>query len=423
MAGSRPARSHAGNSAGETIRKQVNAVSNMRAAGYDPEAFIIRERPTNRGDIAKAVQRFFDAPKPGVPIRSTAQLLASVPRAPIARQVQNSQGDVWASAKAAVRGGADSLPFSMADRISAAVLAARDAVNGQSLDASYDKRFAAEQAQDRYDQKIHPVARTVGTAVGTGAQFLLPGGAFVKGGTRIAEVAPILGRELAALAAIGGGAGVGEQAVSDYVTGKRSSFGDYAGSFVGGGIGAVVARDRSARTAGSVAGASTSIAQDLFNGRPVNWNAARESIAEAGALARVGGIAGQRWAEGRSIKTKEALGETGSRIRTILRGDRTASTAKSRLPLDKGYTIPDQRTVGKQYVESKFGRTARLSTAQKRAYAQPGLDYRVDHFLPKDVGASLGLPLGYFGSPFGREPADRFPQTWLSNGSLSNLFP
>ena len=53
----------------------------------------------------------------------------------------------------------------------------------------------------------------------------------------------------------------------------------------------------------------------------------------------------------------------------------------------KGYTYPDQRTGLGQLVESKFGEHADLSYRQRQAHAMMGPFYRVDHFLPNDVGS------------------------------------
>ena len=54
------------------------------------------------------------------------------------------------------------------------------------------------------------------------------------------------------------------------------------------------------------------------------------------------------------------------------------------------YTYPDQRTASNQMVESKFGIHAKLSDRQKEAYNQSDIDYRVDHFLPRDIAALYG---------------------------------
>ncbi len=74
--------------------------------------------------------------------------------------------------------------------------------------------------------------------------------------------------------------------------------------------------------------------------------------------------------------------------------------------------------------EQKFGRTARLSKGQKEAYALfgPG-DYRVDHFLPRDIGALYGDPMGVIGyhGALGADPRSRRSEVWLPDLRLSHL--
>ena len=48
--------------------------------------------------------------------------------------------------------------------------------------------------------------------------------------------------------------------------------------------------------------------------------------------------------------------------------------------------------------EQKSGPTARLSPAQLKALAEFGELYRVDHFLPRDVGAAVAFPFAELGA-------------------------
>ena len=162
-------------------------------------------------------------------------------------------------------------------------------------------------------------------------------------------------------------------------------------------------------------GAATSIAQDLFNGRPPSFNRAREAAQTGGVLGTIAGVAGRRWSDGLSNAVKEDLGEGFSRLRTAARGDTTAPGGKTREYLsDGGYTYPDQRsfrgTQPSQLVESKFGISAALSKRQKQAYRELP-NYRVDATLPKDVGAVAGLltamPWVSLGLQNPRRPSDQ----------------
>jgi len=149
----------------------------------------------------------------------------------------------WESTKAGFRGAADSLPFDAADYTAAAVRALVDAARHRDLRASFNKRFAAEKAQDRYDEANHPTARTVGKVAGTVAQVALPGSNIlgVARVARMAQAARALKSEQAVVAGIGGAVGVAAQGVSDIARGRPSSAADYAGSFVGGALGGAAA--------------------------------------------------------------------------------------------------------------------------------------------------------------------------------------
>jgi hypothetical protein len=53
--------------------------------------------------------------------------------------------------------------------------------------------------------------------------------------------------------------------------------------------------------------------------------------------------------------------------------------------------------------EQKFGRSIRrLRPNQQAALAQYGDRYRVDHFLPRDVGAAVAYPFALLGYQQGR---------------------
>jgi len=259
--------------------------------------------------------------------------------------------------------------------------------------------MTAEQARDRYDAAHYGTARTIGQVVGTGAQIAVlgPTEGLVNGGVRIAEATPLIAREIGMLGGAGALTGVGGQAVSDVIRGRPGSVGDYLGAATGGGAGALLSRGGLASYAGALDGGVTSMAQDLFNGRAPSIHRAREAALGGGVMGTVGGLIGRRGADILTRKRKEQLGEDFSRLRTWARGDKTIEGAKRREHLQGGgYTYPDQRTVGDALIESKFGLKARLSNRQRQAYNQLP-NYRIDHGLPRDVGAILGLPLAQFG--------------------------
>lgn len=302
---------------------------------------------------------------------------------------------------AGARGAQDALTFGLGDRLYAGGRAIVDTIHGADLRAAYGARMAVEQARDQYDAASYRAARTTGQVLGTGAQIaaLGPLEGLVLGGARIAQATPMVARELAVLGGVGSGVGVGAQALADQAHGRVSSVGDYVGSAVGGAVGGLAARGGRAGYAGAAGGAAASVAQDLANLRMPSVERARNAALVAGALGVVGGAAGRAWSDKLSNGTKEVLGEEASRLRTWAKGNRTAEGPKSREYLDGGgWTFPDQRTFRglkpAELVESKFGRSARLSKRQTQAFHQPDLNYRVDHVLPRDIGSAVGTLLG-----------------------------
>lgn len=316
--------------------------------------------------------------------------------APVVKRVAARTRD---EALAGGNGAQDAFTFGVGDRAYAGARALADAARGGDLARSYAHHYAGTQALDAYDEAHHSIARTVGQIAGTGAQIAALGAAegLLAGGARIKQATPLIMREIAAIGGGGVGVGVGGQAISDLANRHLSSSSDYAGAGVGGAAGALTARGGRAGHAGAAMGAATSLAQDAFNGRVPSIDNARRAALVGSALGTVGGLVGRGWSDKLSRKEKENLGEDFSRLRTWMRGDQTQPVGKAAEHLiGGGYTIPDQRTLGGELVESKFGRFAGLTRRQKQAYDQPLLNYRVDHTLPRDVGVFAGfLPSAY----------------------------
>lgn len=97
----------------------------------------------------------------------------------------------------------------------------------------------------------------------------------------------------------------------------------------------------------------------------------------------------------------------------------TGPNARAPQNVRGGRTIPDHISTDKannelEVVEAKFGPTARLSPRQREAYAGGVENYRVDHFLPQDIGATLGAVFGKAGGvifPPGQKPSTAKPKT------------
>ena len=327
-------------------------------------------------------------------------------------------------ARAAAEGFADGLTFGLDDQAAAGVHAVADWFGGKPIRAAYKQRIAEQHASDAYDAAHYGAARTAGTI----ATVLIPGGelgalarfagkvptvarlggrvlqtagkwgaAEAKLVRRIPEVTRLAGRERAAIGVAGAGGGVLGQGVSDVMQGRLSSPRDYGGAAIGGMAEALAATRGRPSQAAALGGATTSLAQDALNRRPFSVaNAAKAASASSLLSSTAGKIAARKAAQA-TIVQKAKLGETGSKIRTLMNLDWTHSTKKERYWLDaipgynRGYTYPDQRTVLGKLIESKFGETAELSDRQMQAYLQLGSHYRVDHFLPRDVASLAGF--------------------------------
>ena len=318
--------------------------------------------------------------------------------------------DYWRNSQfgAGARGAGDALTFGLADNASAGVRALLDG----GLDGAaqrYQSNMDEERAQDRYDEAHYGGARTAGQVAGTVAQIaaLGPMDGLVAGGVRLAETAPMIAREAAVLGGGGGALGVGNQALSDFQARRLGTLGDYAGAGAGGAFDALASAKFGPGKGGAIGGAATSMLQDVFNGRNVSVSDARRAALAGQVLGGTAGMAGRKLSDSLSILDKGRLGEDLSKVRTWARGDSTLPGAKRSVRLADGRrTIPDSRTKAGELVESKFGRGADLTTNQRAAFHQPLSGFRVDHFLPADIGAIFGLPAGLLALPHSRADRD-----------------
>jgi hypothetical protein len=293
------------------------------------------------------------------------------------------------------------------DQLNAGAETLWDAAHGVDPGRAWTRRIAAEQAQAQYDAQHYGTARGAGEAIGTGAGLLAlgPVDGFLAGGARIAEATPMMAREAALLGGLGAGGGVANQVVTDVQRGRMGSGGDYAGSALGGSVGALASARGAPGAAGALGGATTSIAQDILNGRPVSWGGAGHAALAGGYAAAPFGLVGRVKSNALGSKAKGDLGEALGRVRTYADGDIPLPQGK-RLYVNGGprYSVPDHFTASGLATEQKFGASIRgLSPNQQAAYSQLGDQYRVDHFLPRDVGAAAAYPFGLLGYQLARK--------------------
>lgn len=259
----------------------------------------------------------------------------------------------------------------------------------------------AERARDQYDSEHYKIARGAGQIAGTAAGLLAlgPADALLAGGVRMAEASPLVAREVAALGGFGGVGGVAGQAIGDFQRGKLGTAGDYIGAAAGGATSALASSRLGPGQAGALGGAVTSVAQDALNGREVSWEDAGQAGLVGGYLAAPFGLGGRSYSERLSPREKGQFGEKLGRFRTRVNGGQPEAGGR-RVELPSGrITVLDQESDIMPMSEQKFGRTARLSKGQREAYGFFGPEnYRIDHFLPRNIGALYGYPMGQIGT-------------------------
>jgi hypothetical protein len=385
----------------DVVRRILDGSSGPRPFAFGARPFAFGPRPFGAADM-QAAAHWLARVRKGQAEYSKKMSAASRARRAAAGSYQQPLQSAWESLKAGARGAIDSLPFDLGDYLVPALRA--HVANELGLDpvAVFHQQLARERGQNRYDEAVHPNARTVGKVGGTVAQLAVPGMALPRlaAAPRMAQAAPMIFKEGAKLTGYGGLGGLGMQAVDDGLQGRLSSPGDYIGSGVGGGVGVLTALYSRPGFVGGATGGATSLGQDLFNARirsVADARAAVDRAADAAATANllalpiVGSIAHR--ANKLPPKSKGDLGEWLSRQRSWLRG-KTVDERQVPRKVKGGYTRLDHVEVDGDDVEAKFGSSIkRLYGRQHQAYHELP-NYRVDHFTPNDLAGAAGVPLG-----------------------------
>lgn len=330
------------------------------------------------------------AAKPAAPGRAPPRVPSQLP--PLA-----------SSFAAGARGASDAMTFGLGDHVSSGLSAAGGLLQGQDFLQGYHRQMAVERAQDAEDWRLHPYARTAGAVAGTGISLAaaspLALGRVAAGGARLAALsdvsrlkgaAGLMGREIAALSGYGAATGASGQIAMDSALGRRSSPSDVLGAAIGGGVGTGgLLLSRQPQASAAFGGAVTSAAQDLLAGRQVSLDEAAQAAALSGAANGLVAPAVAARVNRLKPNAKGRLGENLSEARSRLRGDAPREGGKPRVPIGGGkVTIPDHQTQSGLYVEAKFGPSASLSKNQTAAFSMDPDGFRLDHFLPQDVGAA-----------------------------------
>jgi len=366
----------------------------------------------------------------GVAPRARAPAVASrAPAKPGPKPTAHVTQEAGRQLKAAASGFVDEATFGLADHLlaggDAAVQAIRDRDVSGVLD-DYSTAMAVKRSEDEFDAKHYGAARGVGQVAGFVGSVAALGAPAVtralvvrlpRGGAIIRDVAKGVTRGpdprgLTKMAAAGGAlAGAVDQVAADILTGRSSDARDRLGATIGGAVGGVATRFAGPTAGGAAGGVTTSMVTDLLHGKAPSLEAAFDDGHAAAFLGRAGDIASRHWIAGLDKAAKGQVGETLSRLKTVVRGDEIIGTQK-RVGLGNGrYTVADEvgvnpRTNEGFIGESKMGPGARLTKNQKLAQKQYGDLYILDRWRFSDVGRAAGGAAAPLGANLGDE--DRF---------------
>lgn len=388
--------------------------------GYTPEEIRLgREAADARGrelyDRSTRNGTNLTAQTPAQLLRLGAQDLAKAPAPAPANTLQGAEQQ----GRAGVSGFTDELSFGLADP----ALALGDAI-GEAHDLSdfgdaYHRSMDQKRAADAYDLANYHTARTTGQVAGALTGIAMAGAPglgravlprALPGAARAIENANLIQRiegsstvGLNRMAAGGGAiAGIGSQAVSDAAHRHLSSPQDYAAAAGGGAAGGLAALRGGPAAGGAVASGAINAAQSLAHGQLPGFGAV-DAAYKGAVFGRSTGAAAKYGTNALPIRAKGALGESLSNAKSAAAG-RLPQNAHARVKLDGGgYTRPDHQLMPDSpdllsFVEAKFGPWARLSARQQQAAKQFMERFRVDHWLPADVGQAIGAG---FGAVFG----------------------
>lgn len=349
------------------------------------------------GDVMRLGVRLLEekARQPARPQKRTVAV-AGPPDRPPSAKVAGALREAALQVDTAMRGAANVLTFGGADHLAAGLDALIEPGGLSEWKPRYEANLAQEQARNAYDKVRRPVALASGQVGGAllGVGLVGPMEGALAAAPRLSGAAALSGREGAAILASGGAAGLGMQALSDGVAGRRSTPGDNLGAVFGGAVAAAALPFGPAR-ASAVGASTTSAVQDIFNGRPIAVDRAGESAIVGNLLGGIAGVAGRAWADKLPQPAKGPLGEALGDMRSTINGRRRVSSPKARDEIYedqvKPYWYPDGRS-GPVRFEDKFGVSAELSRNQLLAQKVRADNFQLYHFLPADVGRAAAVP-------------------------------
>jgi hypothetical protein len=405
-----------------------SATKDVRKRWHDARARAVAEA---EDDYQRGVQAYGDA------IRTGQNVIARTPQEvrALGATAKAAARNAIGAANAGVRSAGNAISLGLADNADAATGALVGRGGPGDFGQRYRNQLAEQYAADRQAAQEHPFATRTGEVLGTlGGIFaadapaaagvaarMLPGGIDVLNAIQRAKRIGFIPEGLGTMSAVGGGTvGGAMQLASDAARGRQTSLQDFLGS-VGGGVVAGVGAVRRGPVLGAAAGgASTAL---LHGENPDDAMRAATASAYGG---RILGTFGEQVSNALPSSLKGLLGEGLSRAKSLARGERIPPWAEDseqvarNLPtangqagpqepvgLSKSYTSADWLTHWGRAIEAKFGISAGLTQAQRRAVPELGSVYLPDHWLPSDIGNFAG---GWAGPAAGEwAPGDGSP--------------
>lgn len=326
-------------------------------------------------------------------------------------------GGVWQQVRAGARGAQDAIFLGHANEVGAAMGSVPELISGEPVGPRYQSLLQQGRDQDQFDEIHYPVARGVGEVAGTiGALVATDGMAaaprFAASAYSAARAMPAMARTERASVALGGAAlGVAGQGAADLIAGRTPDWRDYVASGVGGALTtSSVARIRPVLAAASGAGAR-SAADAALNGRVPDIDQMSADMVDAGYLGGVAGLVGERGSNNLDWRVKGKQGERLSDAKSVAQGN-LPTRWQFRQPLANGrWTVVDSalKRGPQDFVESKFGPTAKVRGPQIAAHKQFPGRYRDDYWMPSHVGQITGSMLAAFGVPMLDQPSEPQP--------------
>jgi hypothetical protein len=342
---------------------------------------------------------------------------------------------------AAIRSAANGATLDYADNASAF----GDALLGCGVGSNFGDRYRynldQEHVRDRYYEREYPNTWKAAGAVGTlggiaaaGVGEFGPGvmARFVPGSARAiravgtTRVVPFIKEGYDTMGAVGGGliGGVGQLA-TDASRGRLSSPADLGTSIAGGAYTGWQATHGRPVSGAAIGAGGVTAAQDLLDGGSFSPMDVLRGAQGGAYMGRLWDLAGAYGSNALPTAMTGALGEAATFAKSWARGEPIPIPMKTPRPRAQVANAPSEATPGPQRpidltrgrytkadfvtsfgraLESKFGAYARLTPAQRLALARFGEAYKVDHWLPRNIGE---LTAGWFGAPSGQAVSNR----------------